>query len=335
MFSVTGRRARGAIVGAIGVGILLLAGCGGSSGGGGPKAEPAPPAADFPAPKGQPLLGFLKQNATEANLIVSPSQKVLRVGPNRYAFGIFNVDRSQVTDAKVALYASQGNRGQGPTIGPFPARIDTLATEPAFHSKTTADDPGAALAVYVTDVPFDKPGIWTVAAMIKKGSSSQAVLLPTVSKVGQFPQVPVVGAKAPLTHTDTAASVGNPSLLDTRVPPDTMHGDDFADVLGEKPVVLLFASPALCISRTCGPVADVTEQVKQSFGDRVAFIHQEPYVNNQIKEGFRPPLLAFGLSSEPWVFVIDRNGIIRSEIEGPFGVDELTKDVEQVAGPAK
>ena len=38
------------------------------------------------------------------------------------------------------------------------------------------------------------------------------------------------------------------------------------------------------------------------------------------------------LRSEPWVFVIDRNGVIRSEIEGPFGVDELTRDVEQVAG---
>lgn len=334
MFLVIGRRAQGAIVGALGVGVLLLAGCGGSSGDSGPKAEPAPPAADFPAPKGAPLIDFLRQNATEANLIVSPSQKVMRTGQNRYAFGIFNVDRSQVTDAKVALYAAPGNRGQGPTVGPFPARIDTLATEPAFHSKTTADDPGAALAVYVTDVPFDRPGIWTVAAVIKKGSSNEAVLLPTVSKVGQFPQIPAAGDKAPPTHTDTAATVGDPQLLDTRIPPDTMHDDDYADVLGKKPVVLLIASPALCVSRTCGPVADVTEQVKQKFGDRVAFIHQEPYADNQIQSGFRPPALAFGLSTEPWVFVIDRNGIIRSEIEGPFGVDELTKDVEQVAGGA-
>jgi hypothetical protein len=111
-----------------------------------------------------------------------------------------------------------------------------------------------------------------------------------------------------------------------------MHDVNYADVLGKKPIVLLFASPALCVSRTCGPVADVTEQVKQQFGDKVAFIHQEPYVDNQIQKGFRPPLQAFHLTDEPWVFVIDKTGVIRSEIEGPFGADELTRDVQQVAG---
>lgn len=335
MFSGTGRGARRASVGALGVAILLIAGCGGSSGGGGLKAEPAPPASDFPAPAGQPLLDFLKKNATPVDLVVSPAQQVLRTGKNRYAFGVFKVDRSQVTDAKVALYASPGNRGQGPTIGPFPARIDTLATDAAFRSKTTADDPGAALAAYVTEIPFDKPGVWTLAAIVKDGDSNQAVLLPTVSKVGQFPAVPTVGERAPLTDTDTRASVGDPKLLDTRVPPDTMHGINLADVLGKKPVVVLFASPALCVSRTCGPVADVTEQVKQAFGDRVAFIHQEPYVDNQIQKGFRKPALDFALPGEPWVFVIDRDGVIRTEIEGPFGVDELTRAVEQVAGGAR
>ena len=52
-------------------------------------------------------------------------------------------------------------------------------------------------------------------------------------------------------------------------------------MLGKKPVVLLFATPALCQSRVCGPVTDAAEQVKQEFGDRVAFIHQEVYNNNR------------------------------------------------------
>ena len=37
--------------------------------------------------------------------------------------------------------------------------------------------------------------------------------------------------------------------------PDTVQ-DDFADVLGTKPVVIVFATPALCQSRVCGPVVD-------------------------------------------------------------------------------
>lgn len=311
----------------------LIAGCGGSDSADGPASEPAPPAAEFPTPEaGQSLVEVLQANAKPVDLVVSPAQQVLRTGKNRFAFGVFNVDRSQVTDAKIALYAAPGKDGRGPAVGPFPARIDSLATEAAFRSKTTADDPGAALAAYVSEVPFDRPGDWTLAAMVKHGDSNEATLLPAVAPVGQYPDVPEVGEKAPVTDTDTAASVGDPKLLDTRVPPDTMHDDNLADVIGKEPVVVLFASPSLCISRTCGPAADVTEQVKQRFGDEVAFIHQEPYSDNNINKGFRKPALDFHLPGEPWVFVIDRNGVITSEIEGPFGVDELTRDVEQVAG---
>ena len=41
-----------------------------------------------------------------------------------------------------------------------------------------------------------------------------------------------------------------------------MHDVDFADALGKKPVVLLFATPLLCQSRVYGPVADIAEEVK-------------------------------------------------------------------------
>src|ERR1044072_2626539 len=91
---------------------------------------------------------------------------------------------------------------------------------------------------------------------------------------------PEVGDKAPKIHTPTADEVGNISDIDTRVPPDDMHDVDFADVVGQKPVVLLFATPALCTSRVCGPVVDVAEQVKRDRPDDAAFIHQEIYNQN-------------------------------------------------------
>ncbi len=314
------------------VAAVLIAGCGGGDSDSGPQSRPAPAASEFPAPTaGQSLIQFLGANATQVDRIVAPAGKVYRVGENRYAFGVFDVDRSQITDATAAIYVAPGKDAQGPVSGPYPARIDSLATEAAFHSKTTSDDPQAALAAYVSEVKFDQPGPYTVAGVFKEGDAYKAVLAPGAADVGAA-DVPAVGDKAPATHTDTSSTVGNPTLLDTRVPPDTMHDTDYADALGKNPIVLLFASPALCVSRTCGPVADVTEQVKQEFGDEVTFIHQEPYVDNQIQKGFRPPLEAFGLTDEPWVFVIDRKGVISSEIEGPFGVDELTRDVQQVVG---
>ncbi len=113
-----------------------------------------------------------------------------------------------------------------------------------------------------------------------------------------------------------------------------MHDEDLADVLGRKPVVLLFATPQLCQSRICGPVVDVAEQVKREFGDRVAFIHQEVYNDNEINKGVRPQMRAYRLPSEPWLFVIDRSGKVSTVIEGAFSVGELQDAVGRVAdGP--
>ena len=108
-----------------------------------------------------------------------------------------------------------------------------------------------------------------------------------------------------------------------------MHGDDLADVLGKKPVVLLFATPALCQSRVCGPVVDVAEQVKAEYGDEVAFIHQEIYVDNVPgPENLRPQVKAYGLFTEPWLFVIDEHGKVATRIEGAFSVAELESALE-------
>src|SRR5665809_132898 len=122
---------------------------------------------------------------------------------------------------------------------------------------------------------------------------------------------PTARHKAPSVHTPTAEEGGGDlSRIDTRVPPDTMHEDDLADVLGKEPVVLTFATPALCQSRVCGPTADVAEQVKSEYGDDAAFIHMEIYNENSIDKGLRPQVRAYNLPTEPWVFVIDENGRI-------------------------
>ncbi len=168
--------------------------------------------------------------------------------------------------------------------------------------------------------------------MVRRDDGVQAVRLPTPDPVGKHDAVPAVGDKAPSVHTDTAEEVGDITEIDTRVPPSTMHKDDLADVLGSKPAVLQFATPALCQSRVCGPVVDAAEQVKSEFGDRVAFIHQEVYRDNDVNKGLRPQMLAYKLPTEPWLFVIDKQGKITTVFEGPFSTGELTTAVEQVAG---
>ena len=144
--------------------------------------------------------------------------------------------------------------------------------------------------------------------------------------------VPAPGEQAPSVHTPTSNQVSNIEEIDTRVPPSSMHEDDLADVLGEKPVVLLFATPALCFSRVCGPVVDVAEQVKRDHEDDAAFIHMEIYNDNLVDKGVREQVEAYGLPTEPWLFVIDCEGKIDTRIEGAFSVAELNDAVERVKG---
>ena len=311
---------------------VLLAGCGGGSDdeGNGSRDRPAPSPADFPAAKGKTLQQVLSASSGEGP-VVSPAARVLRQGDNRFAFGVFSLDHAQITDAQVAVYAAPGAGLEGPAIGPFTARIEDLSTEPAFRAETTSSDPDAAQAIYITQIPLDKPGAWTFAALVKEEDGYTGSLLPTPSEVGQF-DPPEVGDPAPSVHTPTADEVADISEIDTRVPPDDMHDEDLADVLGRKPVVLLFATPQLCQSRICGPVVDVAEQVKREFGDRVAFIHQEVYNDNEINKGVRPQMRSYRLPSEPWLFVIDRSGKVSTVIEGAFSVGELQDAVRRVAG---
>jgi hypothetical protein len=100
-----------------------------------------------------------------------------------------------------------------------------------------------------------------------------------------------------------------------------MHRESFSELLGEKPVALLFATPQLCQSRVCGPVVDVALQMSKDYGDRIEFIHQEVYRDNDPTLGVREPLARFNPPTEPLLFVVDQDGRITARLEGSFGLD--------------
>ena len=106
-----------------------------------------------------------------------------------------------------------------------------------------------------------------------------------------------------------------------------MHSVSFDQVLGKRPVALLFSTPQLCISRVCGPVTDIAVQLQHQFGNKIDFIHQEVYVDNQPTKGLRPQLKAFHLQTEPWLFTINKHGIT-SRLEGAFGVNEVRQALQ-------
>lgn len=289
---------------------------------------PAPAAEAFPPAKGGSLEDVLAEATPTEEIVVSPAGQVYEPGPNRVGFGVFTVAQEQITDAEVALYAAPGANGKA--TGPFPAKIESLETDPAFEASTTADDPDSAKAVYVSEVGMDEPGEWRLVALVREDGELLATRLPSVI-VGDYSKIPDVGERAPAISTPTVDEVGSVAEIDTRSPHDTMHDVDAAQTIGKRPTVLLFATPALCVSRVCGPVVDIAEQVKSELGDDAAFIHMEVYEENNPNEGIRSQLREYGLQTEPWLFVIDAEGEVTTRIEGAFSVEELRRAVEQAS----
>jgi hypothetical protein len=306
---------------------LLAAGCGGEDDSADDPGSPAPEASVFPAVDGRSLEEIVADSAPADDLVVSPAGQVFTEGRNRFGFGVFTVDREQLTDAEVAIYVAHGPDGE--VRGPFPARVETLETEPAFTAENTANDPDAAKVVYVSEMPLDEPGEWRMIALVERDGEFAAVTMPSAVVLRNDP-VPDPGDRAPVVHTPTTDDVANIQEIDTRIPPGTMHEDDLASVIGKEPVILLFATPALCQSRVCGPVVDITEQVKRDRPDDAAYIHMEIYNDNLANEGLRPQVEAYNLPTEPWLFAIDCDGKVDSRIEGAFSAAELNQAIDRI-----
>jgi hypothetical protein len=302
-------------------------GCGSSSDTASVPTAP-PPASrpqDFPKPGGKTvsqLVAGLPQGPQLAPAVaVLPARQA-----DRFGFGLFDRAGKQIGGAKVALYTAAPD---GTDVrGPYPVRSESLAVKPQFVSQTSADDPAAAKSVYVGRAPFPKRGKRVVFALAQLDDRLVATP-PTEVEVG-VGGPPEVGQKAPRITTPTVASVGGDvAKIDTRVPPGTMHDVNYADAYGKKPIVIVFATPQLCQSRVCGPIVDIVEQTKAANAGKADFIHMEIYNQNDASKGFRPQVRAFGLPTEPWIFGINRKGVVAARLEGAASAREVQQLVDK------
>jgi hypothetical protein len=329
-------------------GALVVAGCGGGSDteshvnkeAEAGKSVAAPPKSAFPAPAGRTLHELLKDVVkVQATAKITPSAEAFYPGANRYPFLVTEKDTAaggagkEIPAAEVAIYfvnSSKGEAYEQVPVGPFPAQIESLATKPAFQGKTTTENPEVASVVYSTDVSFPAPGEYRPVALIKEKGGWGKVALRSI-KVGEFAKIPRPGEKAPLIQTPTAKSAaGNLAQLSTRVPPDTQNKVNYADVLGKEPILLLFTTPKFCQSRVCGPVVDVAQQAQRKFEGKANFIHMEIYNENDPSQGVRPQVRRFHLPTEPWLFAINREGVVSAAVEGGFGTKLMDQTVEKV-----
>ena len=96
------------------------------------------------------------------------------------------------------------------------------------------------------------------------------------------------------------------------------------------PFVLVFATPKSCTSRTCGPVVDVVSTVRREHtGSDIRFIHVEIYEENNPALGVNRWVQEWKLPTEPWVFLVGRNGRIKAKFEGAVSEQELEAAVRR------
>lgn len=325
--------------------ILAVAGCGDEAGDGEGDGEGAaataqtviqqveeaahPEDVDFPEPNGRSLQQIADLSRTAAKFAPATSHYV--TGENRLAFGLLDQD-NRLIYAPTAVYVARSP--EDVAVGPYYAPTDSLVTKEAYRSKTAALEGDPIAGIYSANVLLPDPGRYAVLVLTQLGGEWRGAPAELTAKATD--SIPAVGEDAPVVATDTFDDAGaDIGSIDTRVPPSQMHEVSFDEVAGAKPVALLFATPALCQSRVCGPVVDIAEQLRdQGYGDDIEFIHQEVYVDNDLNEGLREPLLAFNLETEPWLFTVDADGKVAARLEGSFGLREFEEALKAAGGQA-
>ncbi|MQG10050.1 MAG: hypothetical protein FI716_00965 [SAR202 cluster bacterium] len=182
--------------------------------------------------------------------------------------------------------------------------------------------PTAVGGVFAANLDLDIGGLYEIDVNLTSGDGTQ-VFAQASFILQDHPSTPAIGSPAPASVTHTAAEAEDISHITSSLAPDldlyqlSIH----EALLQNKPLVVVFATPAYCVSATCGPQVGEVTKVKESLGDQANFIHIEVFENPHLIEGERPTtdLVAavqeWGLPTEPWTFVIDSQGLVRGKFE--------------------
>ncbi|HEV8280453.1 MAG TPA: hypothetical protein VGQ02_01230 [Candidatus Limnocylindrales bacterium] len=238
-----------------------------------------------------------------------------------------------------------------PVAGPdrtVDVQLFDLGADPA---KPVAEGPATfiwaiepSVGVYVFDADLKTAGAYgaqfTTAA---KGEAPESIRVgfdvqPTSSVVA-------IGDKAPASDTPTLADVdGDVAKISTDPSPvKAFYETSIADaVAARKPFVVAFATPKFCTSKQCGPTLDRLKPIAARHPG-VTVINVEPY-QLEFKDGQLQPVLTgdppqltptaatneWRLPTEPWVFVVDRDGIVTASFMLIFSDEELEAALKAV-----
>lgn len=280
--------------------------------------------------------------------------RALAVGQNRVQVGLLDRNETPILGARV--------RFQLYRLGGPPALLDEadarfVSLERGFvdeerHEHVHLGESG----VYVANFSFDSPGPYGLALSGTLPDGRRFGPLPYQFNVLERTPWPMAGDPAPASRQPTLSQVRDIQELTSDLDPvPDFYTKTVAEAVSSgRPTVVAFTTPAFCQSQLCGPVLDsVVKPLYERYRGQVNFIHIEPYRLGEAREGIGlcpvpvfnreaarqgqglgrcppvppeqlpPPAESWNLDTEPWIFVIDRQGRIAAGFEGIVAADEV------------
>lgn len=266
-------------------GAVVLAACGGSSGA---------------SKSGSADAGHSHDEPTELSPGVMSTDVYASGLPQRFAF---------------AMFAKEGYASGGAVqVGVAP---DNKTPSEFVPTKLYEKGLPAKRGVYVTELTFDRAGVWNAVAM-RNGKR-----LPFLVQVKKRPEAPVAGEPAPTAASPTVTDPLGVDPICTRDPQCPLHDRSLDALVGKgRPVAVLFATPARCQSQYCAPVLDALLPLVDAYRDKIDVVHVEIYKDLRSTD-LVPTVEAWGLPGEPFLYGIDPTGQITARIDGAMGTDEM------------
>jgi hypothetical protein len=255
---------------------------------------------------------------------VISSNTPVPAGSVRFSFALSDVKGGLITGGSPQVYASkdQTSKAVGPAAAtwyPFTAYDLTHDTSPKTQ----------LLGTYAAEIALPESGDWIIGVLAQGGSVTGFGTAAQPVATGNVPHAP--GTKATTVATPVATTDAAIAAICTRTPVCHLHAVSLdAALKNGKPTVVSFATPLLCESQLCGPVVDEQILAGEHTGAKANFIHVEEFLPGPTHtpppatlENQSPAFKAWGLDTEPWVFVIDRHGVIRASFEGPVTAPQI------------
>lgn len=246
-------------------------------------------------------------------LVVTPEAETDK--PTRLAFVLQDDEREYITPEKVTLQ-----------FGPAQDRFTSPRVEGLIFT-----DASPAPPYFTVEAKLAPKGtVWAQAVV--GGQAATAPITIVDARPGLNPGQPMPAVRTP----SPGDSAGLEQVCTRSDGPCPWHDVSLDVALKQgRPMAVLVATPAFCQTAVCGPVLDLLLKAQPEIGDQVRFVHLEVYATRPTgpeinRTPLAPAVKAFGLASEPVLFTVGADGVVRDRIDGLYGTSEATAALKKL-----